>query len=440
MRKPLCAFLSFPYLGRRRADVMKSKMINRRQLLLGAAALTLGSGVSGCGANAADALKVTLLEGAVPAEVLQQFRKQAVKPVEFQSVAQLQSVFQQLQRWQKPSAPSGSVIDRWLPNRQVTSKAMPHNLVSLGDYWLTSAIAQNLLEPLEIPAATLAKLPLPWQQFVSRTPTGQLAQPGEAQRADTANGQKIWAAPYKVQALVIVYRQSQFPEASIENPPFKRWKDLLQPALRQKIILPDHPRIVLGLAQKIQRDRFNFTFEINADSSNVSLPAKALSAALTESLSAPFAQLNQQVKAYDASNSLKALVNEDAKAAVGWSGEVMAALDRYQDLKVVMPAGGSLLSADMWVRPKGAPMSKAAQQWIDFCWQTGPATQISIANKGLSPLFLSDDVNLNARLPAALTDGLLSELDWAHSELLLPLPSDLQAAYFAVWQQLRAGL
>ncbi len=408
-------------------------MINRRQLLLGAAALTLGSGASGCSANAADALQVTLLEGAVPAEVLQQFRKQTVEPVEFQSVAQLQSVFQQLQRWQKPVAHSGSVIDRWVPGRQAASKTMPHNLVSLGDYWLTSAIAQNLLEPLEIPAATLAKLPLPWQQFVSRTPAGQLAQPGA-----TANGQKIWAAPYKVQALVIVYRQSQFPDASVENPPFKTWKDLLQPALRQKIILPDHPRIVLGLAQKIQRDRFNSTFEINADSS-VSLPANTLSAALTESLSEPFAQLNQQIKAYDAGNSLKALVNEDAKAAVGWSGDVVAALDRYQDLKVVIPEEGSLLSADMWVRPKGAPMSKPAQQWIDFCWQTEPATQISIANKGLSPVFLSDDVNLNARLPGALTDGLLSGLDLANSELLLPLPNEIQAAYFAVWQQLRAS-
>lgn len=403
-------------------------MINRRQLLLGTAALTLGGGLSSCRANAADALRVTFLEGAVPAEVLQQFRRQSAEPVEFQSVAQLQSLFQQLQRWQQPVAESGSAIDRWLPGRQPNRQVAPHNLVSLGDYWLTSAIAQNLLEPLEIPATTLAKLPLPWQQFGSRTPTGQLAQPSEA-----AISQKIWAVPYKVQALVIVYRQSQFPDASPENPPFKTWKDLLQPALRQKIILPDHPRIVLGLVQKIQRDRFNPTFEIEANG-NVSQPADALSSALIESLSAPFAQLNQQVRAYDAHNSLKALVNEDADVAVGWSAEVRAALDRYQDLKVVIPAEGSLLSADMWVRPKGALMSKAAQQWIDFCWQTGPATQISIADRGLSPVFLSNDANL----PETLTDGLLSGLDFVSSELLLPLPSELQTAYFSVWQQLRA--
>ncbi len=419
-------------------------MINRRQLLLRAAALTLGSGLSGglsgCGAKSADALKVMLLEGAVPAEVLQQFRKQAVEPVDFQSVAQLQSLFQQLQQWQKPVAESDSAIDRALPWRQATSKAMPDNLVSLGDYWLTSAIAQNLLEPLDIPAATLAKLPLPWQQFVSRTATGQLTgQLGSlAEGGKPASSQKIWAAPYKVQALVIVYRQSQFPDASPENPPFKTWKDLLAPALRQKVILPDHPRIVLGLVEKMQRDRFNPTFKVNADGS-LRLPTDALSTTLFKSLSAPFAQLNQQIKAYDADNSLKALVNEDADVAVGWSGDVVAALERYRDLKVVIPDEGSLLSADMWVRPKGAPMSKTAQQWIDFCWQTGPATQISIAEKGLSPVFLGGDASLNASLPGALTAGLLSGLNLASSELLAPLPGELQAAYFAVWKQLRAN-
>ncbi|NJM99072.1 MAG: extracellular solute-binding protein [Phormidesmis sp. RL_2_1] len=95
---------------------------------------------------------------------------------------------------------------------------------------------------------------------------------------------------------------------------------------------------------------------------------------LVSQFAAPFAQLQQQVKTYDSANQLKALVNEDVKAVVAWSSDVVTALDRYRDLKMVLPEEGSLLSADMWVRPKGAQMSPLAQQWIDFCWQTEAAT------------------------------------------------------------------
>ncbi|NJM99071.1 MAG: hypothetical protein HC800_19735 [Phormidesmis sp. RL_2_1] len=225
------------------------QMINRRKLLFGTATLALSNVLTGCRSAASNALNVMLLEGAVPPEVLQTFRKQTAEPVNFQSVGQMSSLFQQLQRWQQPPAPQGVSFDRFLPWRQPETVPKPDHLLSLGDYWLTSAIAQNLLAPLELPADTLTKLPLPWQQFIRRQPSGQPINPSRAD-ASSASADAIWAAPYKLQALVIVYRQSQFPQASSAHPPIKTWIDLLQPDLREQIALPDHPRIVLGILQK----------------------------------------------------------------------------------------------------------------------------------------------------------------------------------------------
>ncbi len=374
----------------------------------------LSSSLAGCSRAAKNALKITLLEGSVPAEVLKQFRKQTSEPVSFQSFLRIKSIFQRLQTWQQKPDASGFSIGQFLPWVDTEEAAKPDDLVSLGDYWLSSAIAQNLIEPLDIPAESLEKIPLSWQQFVRRDAKGKIT-------ADAENA-SLWAAPYKVQTLVIVYRKNLFPQEASDSAPFKSWRDLLQPQLAGKIALPNHPRLVLGLLQKMQGGSFNSVIE-------------ASDSKLKAELVGPFTQLNQQVKTYDSENSLKALINGDVSAIVSWSGDVASALRRYQELRVVVPEEGSLLSADMWVKPKGAQVSKTAQQWIDFCWQAGPAAQISVAGKGLSPVFLKAE----ASLPESLSDGLLSVAAMRKSEPLLPIPDALQASYFELWKQLRTG-
>lgn len=404
-------------------------MINRRTLLLGTAGIAFTSLLTGCQQKAANALKITLLEGSIPSQVLQRFQKQAGSPVSFQSGVQIESIFQQLQLWQKAPEKSAFSLRRLLPWVKAEAIPKPDHLVSLGDYWLESAIAQNLIAPLEIPPASLEKLPAAWQQFVSRDAKGQLEgqiiEEGAASQSDqNPKGPKIslWAAPYQFQSLVIIYHQRL---SSGDHSPFTSWQDLLQPSLRQSLALPSHPRLVIALAQKIQSGRFNPILE----SSN---SGPALDVALVDT----FNQLNLQVKTYDSNNSIKALINEDVKAVVGWSGDAVAASKRYRDLRIVVPEEGSLLSAEMWVRPKGADMSAAAQQWIDFCWQSGPATEISLSNRGLSPIFLQKDISL----PKTLTNGLLSAAAIENSEPLLPIPVALQAAYLQQWQQLRSGV
>jgi len=406
-------------------------MVTRRELLLGTAGLAAGSLIAGCSPSAG-ALQMTLLEGSVPSEVLKQFRKQQTETVTFQSFAQMSRIFQQLQRWQQAPEQSVSFWQRWMPGDAAQPAPAADSIVSLGDYWLEAAIAQNLIEPLALSDETWSALPTQWQQFVHRDDQGQ-----SVGLADAAG--KFWAAPYKVQSLVVVYRNSQFPSNGESGQPFESWDDLLMPQLRQSIALPAYPNVVLGLLQKMTSGSFNASFERSSDSDG---SRQQVVEQLSQTLSDPFKALNEQVKTYDAQTALKALVNEDVQVVVAWSGDVVTALQRYRDLRAVVPSEGSLLSADMWVQPKGAQLSAIAQKWIAFCWQKDVATQLSLSRRGFSPVFLSDalDGSVNTvETPDALKGGLLSAEALQNSEPLLPLPPNVQAAYIDFWRQLRAG-
>jgi len=388
-------------------------MIDRRTLLKGSAGLAIGSVLAGCSANAEGTLNLLLLEGAIPSVVLRSFQNQIDTPVKFQTVTQVQTAFQTLQRWQQPEATDA--WERFMPWRQSNARAASSNLVSLGDYWLTEAITQNLIEPLTLTAETLNLLPDRWQAFGRRDRNAQIN-----------SSEQLWGVPYKLQTLVVVYRQSQFPTQSGQKP-FSSWQDLLAPNLYQNIALPSHPNIIIGLLQKLQTNSFN-------PDTSVAETEQSL-AQLEQQLAASFDKLAPQVKTYDSSTALKALINEDVKAVVAWSGDVDTALKRYQDLRVAIPDEGSLLSMDMWVQPKGTLLSNAAEAWVSFCWQTEPATELSITQKGISPVFLAAD----SQIPETLTKAQPALSALRKSELLFPLSKSVQSAYTKFWQQITAS-
>ncbi|MBE9062727.1 extracellular solute-binding protein [cf. Phormidesmis sp. LEGE 11477] len=405
-------------------------MVNRRTLLQASAGLIVGSALTGCSNRAGNVLRVLLIEGAVPSVVLNQFQRQADTPVKFQTVDQVQTAFQTLQRWQQPEIENP--WNRFMPWRQADGPAATDDLVSLADYWLTEAIAQELIEPMAIPPATLDLLPTKWQAFGRRDRTGQIDPNGE-----------LWSVPYKLQSLVVIYRHSQFSAQSDAKQPFSSWQDLLASDLRLGIALPSHPNIIISLLRKLQTGSFNPISPENSANPAISnqpllqserKQLEGQEEQLQAQLAASFTELAPQVKLYDSNTALKALINEDVKAAVVWSGDAAVALKRYRDLRSVVPDEGSLLSADMWVQPKGTALSEAAEDWISFCWQQGPATELSIAPKGISPIFLATD----QQIPEAIERTQLSLQALQNSELLLPLSESTKGAYADFWQQLTA--
>nr|MCU0569168.1 extracellular solute-binding protein [Oculatellaceae cyanobacterium Prado106] len=284
-------------------------MLTRRSFLSASATLALGQLLLGCNPNAQQSPRVRILRGSVPAQILQAFQRQG-KDWKFAQSSQLDELFKLLETWktQQNSQPSSGFR---LPFTQAPSAPID-DLITLGDFWLAAAIQQNLIQPL--PLADLAEwqqIPPQWQALVKRDRQGFPSPEGE-----------IWAAPYRWGTLMIAYRPDKFSELGWVP---QQWSDLWRPELKGHLSLPDSPREVIGL-----------TLKKLGQSANA--PDLLAIGVLTEELN----RLHQQVKFYSSTHYLQPLLLEDTWAAVGWSPEILATLDREPELTAAIPTEGTL--------------------------------------------------------------------------------------------------
>lgn len=307
---------------------------------------------------------------------------------------------------------------------EASNQAAPRiaDLLTLGDYWLTAAIQQKLLRPLNLETVE-AWTPLAnqeiWQTLVRRDAQGQPSREGE-----------IWAAPYRWGTLMIAYHAEQF-EARGWTPP-KDWSDLWRSEFRRYISLPDSPRSVIGLVLK-QLGR----------SVNPEMPENLAAVA---DLKAELTALHQQVKIYSSDTYLQPLLLEDTLLAVGWSNEILPLVQRDRSLAAVVPQSGTILTADMWVHPAAADQldadrSTLLNQWIGFCWDAEIATQLSLLTSAASPVFFGVD---RSQLPSSLQPNHLllpSPEILQNSEFLLPLSDETLNQFRRLWVEIRqAGM
>jgi len=382
--------------------------MDRRSFLAGTGTLALSQLLAACGEQDRAKLRVQLLKGSIPAQVVNKFRTLNQRAdLQFSPVAQLKELFSQLESATKQ--PNKQADDRQLglPLPFVTSQqAVQPDLVTLGDYWLVQAIEQKLIQPLDV--AKLQQwlsLPSRWQELVKRNDQGQLDAGG-----------KVWAAPYRWGNTVIVYNREKF--ESLGWIP-SDWSDLWREELRDRISLLDQPREVIGLALKKLGKSYNIE-NIN------NIP----------DLEQQLRTLHQQVKFYSSDTYLQPLILGDTWLAVGWSTDVLPAIQRYQQIAAVIPQSGTALWADLWVRPSSEVSNTSlGEQWIDFCWQPQIAEQISVQSKATSPIPLklkSSDIQ------KPLQSLLLSEPEiFQRSEFLLPLTEATMQQYQSLWQKIR---
>ncbi|WP_239651844.1 extracellular solute-binding protein [Neosynechococcus sphagnicola] len=319
----------------------------------------------------------------------------------------MQLIFERLQHWQQLSEPSAAQGASSPLNHRRSSGAIA-DLVTLGDYWLATAIRQGLLQPLEVNSLQhWVSLPSRWQALGRRD--RQTGQP-DSQGA-------VFAAPYRWGTTVIAYRRDKF--QSLGWTP-SDWSDLWRPELQGKISLLDQAREVIGFTLKQLGQSYN-TLDLSA----------------VPGLKSRLQSLNRQVKFYRSTDYLQPLLLGDTWLAVGWSADVLAALPLNPQIAGVIPLSGTALWADLWVRPHGASPSDLVNPWIDFCWQPAIATQLSLLSKATSPIVngLNPEV-----LPTALrTNPLLypAAAILERSEFLEPLPASALAQYQSFWQQMR---
>ncbi|MBI4781339.1 MAG: extracellular solute-binding protein [Oscillatoriophycideae cyanobacterium NC_groundwater_1537_Pr4_S-0.65um_50_18] len=404
-------------------------MLTRRSLLFGSSALVLSQLLLGCNSGDA-ALKIRILENSVPPQLLKEFqRKLGSVQLDFSQSQQLADLFELLQTWQnQQDKPKSSPIE--LPGFVPfigSNAVLPSDLVTLGDYWLASAIQQGLIQPLplqDIPE--WQQLPAIWQQFVRRDDRGNVS-------LDQANAGSLWAAPYRWGTLMIAYRPEKF-EALGWTP--TDWSDLWRSPLRGHISLPDSARAVIGLTLKKLGRSLNL-----ADLESVaSLPSELQS-------------LQQQVKFYSSKAYLQPLILEDTWLAVGWSHEILPVLKRQQKLAGVVPRSGSILTADLWVNPTAAPKAASGtgdrlalmKRWIGFCWQPQTAAQLSLLSAAASPLLFGKTAGdaprqSGSQLSESLRQAKATIADVGiqqRSEFLLPLDLSTLEQYRRFWITMR---
>jgi putative spermidine/putrescine transport system substrate-binding protein len=382
------------------------------------------------------ALTVRFLTNSIPAQLLQQFesRLNSSHTLRFLPVGQLADLYELLQTWRDSDSLSnrGGWLSIPLPIGN-SQPPPPADLVTIGDAWLTAAIQRELIQPLEIEELSgWQALSEMWQRFVQRDRQGRIDPQGP-----------IWAAPYRFASLVIAYRVDEF--ESVDSVPTD-WPDLWREDLHRSISLPDNPRIVIGLALKRLGQSFN-----------------PESISEMQALETELASLHQQVKIYSSSAYLQPLMLGDTKLAIGWSTDILPIVRRDRRLAAVMPASGTLLTADVWVRPASTSKSVVENNvdtdltltsqplpaslsnlresmitsWIDFCWQLDAATQLSLLSPGVSPALTTVTRN---ELPGLLRNDFLQLPEpeiLQNSEFLMPLAEDILAQYRQAWITMR---
>ncbi len=370
-------------------------LMNRRSFLAGASGVTLATLLAGCQRPNAANLRLAMVVNSVPAQLLKAFQQ---LPERGSSVAvtpqeSLLGLYSLLQDWHGQAEGSAPMAD-W---------------VSLADYWLAPAIRQELVQPIEVAAIPRWRdLNQVWPELVRRDRSGTPSPAGS-----------IWAVPYRWSHLVVLYDPARLPRQLAQ---LKTWDDLLRPELARRLVLPDHPRLVLGLAQKALRASANGT-----------------DPAAVAGLDAFLAKLHQQVRAYDSNYYLESLIVGDATAVVGWSDDILPLLHQYRHLAVAVPPEGTLLSAQLWVRPQAVPApAPVALDWLNFCLGDDFATQLAIFGQTTSPLLWEIEPQQQPE-PLQTPPGIvLTPAIAAQSEFLLPLKAEAEDRYGRLWQSLRA--
>ena len=393
--------------------------LSRRSFLSASAAIALTQLLLGC-SNTGTISQILFLEDSIPAQLISDFSKTIGKDnqVKFKPQTQIYQIFDLLLNWQqreKTAQKTKGLFDK-IFNKSIINPG----LTTLGDFWLQSAIEQNLIQPLATKdIASWQNLPTKWQKLVQRDHQGKL----------TANGM-IWGAPYRWGSTVIAYRSDKLEQEGIN---VSDWSDLWQSKLRDRISLLDSPREVIGLTLKKLGHSYNTS---NLDS--------------VPNLETELLALHQQAKIYSLDHYLEPLILGDTWVAVAWSTDVLPLLKRYPDLKFIIPQSGASLWADIWVKPLVSKTSiestdnnnteAVIKSWINFCWQPKAAKQISLFTNGISPILSSlkpEDIPQDLRKNVFLNSEILNS---SASEFLLPLTSETEQQYRDIWLKIRQSV
>ncbi|MDJ0729188.1 MAG: extracellular solute-binding protein [Crocosphaera sp.] len=385
-------------------------MLTRRSFITTTSILALGNLLSSCASSKPD-LRILLLQGSIPPQVLKAFRQQVSSEasLDFKPQGQLKELFSLLETWQNKDEKKKGLLQN-LPKIPVINPPPPSlsDFVTLGDVWLTEAIEKELIEPLNMTEIKQWEtLPFRWQRLVKRDKQGNLQENG-----------LIWGAPYRWGTTLMAYRSDK-----LDWQP-QDWSDLWDERLSDRISLVDQPREVIGLTLKKLGQSYN-TKNLNQ----------------VPQLKTELLALNKQVKYYSSQHYLQSLLVGDVWVSVGWSNEIIPLIARNRNIKAVVPSSGTAIWSDVWVKPKAkegqTELSQTAKQWLNFCWQPQAVNLISLFADAASPVI--NTIDKKELAPDIINNPLLfiESAIFDKCEFLEPLSKQVEQQYINLWKEVR---
>lgn len=368
------------------------------------------------------------LKGTVPLQLPKQFNQMLNaspgqgRSVDLKQMRQLRDLFQQLQQWKRQSMgevkPPKGLLPWPMPLVGTPVEATIPDLVTIGDYWLTLAIRQNLIQPFS-QRFSIDKIPT-WQSLdpnlkavVTRNDRGELAPNG-----------LVWGIPYRINSTVLVYRRDIFADRNLPLP--TDWADLWRSDLKGRISLLDQPREVIGLTLKALGKSYN-TEDLTS---------------ITD-LKAKLAQLHHNTKFYSSTHYLQPLTLDQTWLAMASSTDALEMMRRNPKLAIVFPASGTALNADLWVQPALPPKAEPSETlslsiaaWCDYSLNVDRAVPISELMQGMSPSLTQVP---RANLSEARSNAVLFPEDdrRQRSEFLLPQREKTILQWRSAWETMR---
>ncbi len=395
--------------------------MDRRTFLKAITLPALALSTTGCQAQG-NVLHLMALRGSLPLQLPKQFKQDDGATIDLRQARQLQDIFQQLQQWKRQSigeikAPQG-LVSFPAPLIGTPAEATVADLATLGDFWLTLAIRQQLLQPISV-----EKIPA-WQTLDPKLKT-LLTRNNSGELANSNDGGRVWAIPYRLNSTVLLYRKDIFADRKLALP--SDWADLWRSDLKGRISLLDQPREVIGLTLKKLGKSYN-------TENLTTIP----------NLATTLAQLHHNAKFYSSTHYLEPLTLDQTWLAVASSTDALRIMRQNPKMAAVFPKSGSALNADLWVQPAQPEKSDLSEPklatiaaWCDYTLNPDRAAQFSLLTQGISP---SLDQNQTNATPADLRNNpiLMPGAEaLSKSEFLKPQTEQTIQQWLSVWETMR---
>ncbi|GGH35703.1 ABC transporter substrate-binding protein [Paenibacillus segetis] len=200
-----------------------------------------------------------------------------------------------------------------------------YDLIQPSDYMVATMIKQDLLEPLN-------KDNIPNWVNISDTFKNPSFDPDNK-----------YSIVYTSGVTGIAYNKKYVKEE------ITSWADLWNPEYKDKVILLDDNREVIGMALK------------KAGLTNSSTDEAQINAAVSD-----LKALLPSVLAFDTDNIKQKMIQEEGWIATVWSGDASVIAKDNPDVAYVIPKEGGTIWSDNYAIPKGAKNKELAEKFINF--------------------------------------------------------------------------